>query len=83
MDDKLYTVICYKLKTPIYYNKGTKYEKSCDHFLAYYLYGASLEEGQEEAENINKTKPEKLRTGEKINWDEIDYFYASQQEDMY
>lgn len=29
-------VICYKLNTPVVYNKGTKYETSCDTFLLCY-----------------------------------------------
>lgn len=76
------TVVCYKLKKPIVYNKGTDYEKSEDKFLAFYSYKTE-EEAQEEVDIINKKKPERLWNGEKLDWNNIDYFFVSKQEEMY
>ena len=33
---KTIPVICYKVKNPVVYNQGTKWEKTCDTFLACY-----------------------------------------------
>lgn len=74
--------ICYKMKTPVVYNKGTKYERTCDTFLAYYT-SQSDAEAQAEAEWLNTTKLATLRTGTPINWEKIDYFFVNKQEEMY
>ena len=71
------TAICYKEKTPTVYNKGTIYETSCDTFLAYYTY-KSLEEGQKDAERINREKPEKLWNGSPALCDERTYYAIDQ-----
>ena len=76
------TVICYKTVNPIYYNKGTKYETTENTFLAYYTY-KTIEEAQEEVNTLNATHPERLWTGERLDWAEIDYFFVSEQEEMY
>lgn len=76
------TVICYKLKNPMVFNKGTKWESSCSTFLAYYT-AKNEAEAQKEVDEINATHPEKLFNGEKINWDEIEKFYVDKQEEMY
>ena len=76
------TVICYKTKKPIFYNKGTKHETSCDTFLSYYTY-KTPEEAQKEADELNRTKPAKLWNREEIDWEKIDYFFVSEQEEMY
>lgn len=68
--------ICYKTKEPTYYNKGTKYETTCDTFLAYYTY-KNDEEAQEEAKRLNTEKPATLWNGEKIDWTKIDYFFVN------
>lgn len=75
------TVVCYKTKKPVYYNKGTKWEKTCSDFLAYYTF-KSVADAEIEVAEINATRPEKLWNGEPINWEEIDHFYVSQQEEM-
>lgn len=75
------SVICYKTSEPVFYNKGTKYEKSCDTFLAYETY-KSLADAKAEAEEINTTKPEKLWNGEFAECDKKTYF-AQEQEEMY
>lgn len=76
------TVICYKAKTPVIYNKGTKYEKREDTFLSYYTY-KTVEEAQREVEALNANKPAKLWNGERIDWTKIDSFFVSEQEEMY
>lgn len=75
------TVICYKTKTPTIYNKGTRYERSCDTFLSYYTY-KTKEEAQIECDELNNNKPKILWNKEKINWDIIDYFFVDEQEMM-
>lgn len=75
------TTICYKTKTPVYYNKGTEYEKSCDQFLAYMTW-KTIEKAQEEAEKLNIEKPTVLWNGEKVDWNKVDYFFADCQEDF-
>ena len=67
------TVICYKTKTPMYGD---------DKFLAYYTY-KTVRDAQIEAEQLNAEKPARLITGAPINWDLVDYFYASEQEEMW
>ena len=76
------TVICYKTITPTYYNKGTKWEKTCDEFLAYYTY-KTVEEANREVEEMNANHPTKDACGNPIDWTEIAYFFVSEQEEMY
>lgn len=76
------TVICYKMKKPVVYNPGTKYERYWDEFLAYYTY-KSVEEASEEVAEINTTHPAKLWNGAPIDWDLVDHFFVSEQEEMY
>lgn len=76
------TVICYTTKEPVYYNKGTKYEKTENTFLAYYTY-KTVEEAQREVDTLNATHPAKLWNGERIDWTKIDSFFVSEQEEMY
>ena len=60
--------ICYKLNTPIFYNKGTKYETSCDIFLECYSY--SKEAAQRECDKLNVTATDRI-------------YFVSEQEEMY
>ena len=76
------TVICYQTINPVYYNKGTKWEKTCDTFLAYYTY-KTVEEAKREVEIMNATHPEKDGCGNPINWNEIAHFFVDEQEEMY
>lgn len=76
------TVVCYKTKNPVYYNKGTKWETTEDRFLSYYA-GKSREAAQKDVDEINRTKPERLWNGYPIDWEEVDYFYVDDQEEMY
>ena len=72
-------VILYKTKEPVYYNKGTQWEKTCDHFLRYYWNGSD-EQAQEHIDYLNKEHPEKDAAGQPIDWDKIDHFYLGHQE---
>jgi len=76
------TVVCYKTKTPVYYNKGTQWEKTHDVFLAYYTF-KSVEEAQKEVDELNATKPAKLWNDAPIDWDDVAYFFVQQQGEMY
>ncbi len=76
------TVICYKMKEPVYYNKGTKWEKTCDSFLAYYTY-KTVVEAEQEVKEINSTKPAKLWNDAPIDWNKVAYFFVSEQGEMY
>lgn len=77
----LIPVICYKLKQPRVYNRGTRYETSEDSFLSYYTTG-DLDRARAEATELNDQRPAKNRFGYPINWDDISYFYADEQEMM-
>lgn len=74
--ETLYNTICYKTKTPIVYNKGTKWEKSCDTFLLCYCYGTD-EEVQAEIDRMTAEKPKML------NWANIDHLFLHKQGEMY
>lgn len=76
------TVICYKTINPVYYNKGTKWEKTCDTFLAYYTY-KTREAAEQEVAEMNANHPAKLWNGEPIDWEKIAYFFVDEQEEMY
>ena len=41
------------------------------------------EPDEEEVDIINKKKPERLWNGKELDWNEIDYFFVSKQEEMY
>lgn len=71
------TTICYQTKEPVVYNKGTKWEKQENQFL--HSYYRTQEEAQEYVDHLNATHPEKAWNGEKIDWNEIDYFFVGEQ----
>ena len=75
--------ICYKIKTPRIYNKGTTYEKRCDTFLTCYGYN-DPEANKRYVDSINKD-PEKFRAfckEQRLNPEEIEYFYHHQQQEL-
>ena len=76
------TVICYRTINPVYYNKGTKWETSCDHFLAYYTY-KTVEEAKREVKEMNKNHSAKDGIGLPIDWTVVKEFFVSEQEEMY
>lgn len=76
------TVVCYKTINPVYYNKGTEWEKSCDQFLAYYTY-KTVEEAKKEVAEINKNHPNKDTCGNPIDWTKVKEFFVSEQKEMY
>ena len=80
---KLCPVICYITRKPVVYNEGTKWEKTCNRFLWGSTYG-TREEVEARIQKMNKEKPifdDRLKRP--INWDEIDHFFYSEQEEMY
>lgn len=73
------TTINYVTKEPTIYNKGSKWEASCDTFLAYYTY-KTIEEAKAEVEEMNRTHPTYAGNGEPINWEKIDHFFIDEQD---
>lgn len=76
------TIVCYKTRQPVIYNKGTQWETRCDTFLSYYTY-KSVIDAQREVDEINQTKPVNDPCGRPIDWDSIEYFFVDEQEEMY
>ena len=74
-------VICYKTKTPTVYNRGTRYEKTCDTFLA--GYGEKTpEENKAFVKELN-SNPEKFAqycAEMRIPVHTVAYFYHYEQE---
>ena len=66
----------------MFYNKGTKWEKQDDEFLAMYV---SYDDAKAQviADELNKNKPAKLPNDRPINWNEIDYFFINKQNEMW
>ena len=79
--EKLYNTICYQTKVPTVYNKGTKWEKSCDTFLLCYAYGTD-EQVQADIDRLNAERPADFH-GIKIEWDNIDHLFLNKQGEMY
>lgn len=71
--------ICYKTTNPTIYNKGTKWEKTCDTFLAYYTHKNDVD-AQNEVDFLNTTKPATLFNGEPALCEERTYFVNKQEE---
>lgn len=74
--------LCYKTKNPVVYNKGTKWEKQDDEFLAMYVSYNDIK-AQAIANDLNKNKPAMLPNGRPIDWNEIDYFFINKQDEMW
>ena len=77
---ELVRAVCYKTVEPTVYNKGTQWETTCDEFLAYLTY-ETLEDVQAECERLNAEKPNALWNGRPVDWTQVAYFYAVEQED--
>jgi len=71
-------VICYKVKSPVVYNKGTKWESSCDTFLA--CYGGTQDMVNRLNTDINAK--EQFCAEHRLDADNIDYFFINQQEEF-
>lgn len=78
----LMNTICYKQKVPTVYNRGTKYESSCDHFLYQYVYGDD-EHAQKAADKLNLMLKEGVERHDGLDMTNIAYFYINKQEEMY
>lgn len=74
--------LCYKTKNPVIYNKGTKWEKQDDEFLAMYV-SYNDTEAQTIVEKLNKDKPTILPNGRPIDWNNVEYFFINKQDEMY
>lgn len=74
--------ICYKTKTPVIYNEGTRREERRDTFLLAQTYGYDRETLEKEIAKVNETKPAVWDRRE-IDWDKIDYLFVKVQEEMY
>lgn len=75
--------VCYKLKNPIVYNKGTKWEKSCDTFLA--CYGEATQEAtQRKVDKLNNNIFAKAQfcAEHKLIASSIDYFFVDSQKEF-
>lgn len=72
------TAICYKTTKPMVLNRGTRYEKTYDEFMAYLTY-KTPEEAQKEVDAINTNKPEKLFNGAPALCDERTYFVGESE----
>lgn len=75
--------ICYKLKTPQVYNRGTPYEKSCDEFLVCYGFDSD-EENERFVDKLNNDicAKEQFIAEKRMPYkaNEIDYFFSHKQE---
>ena len=78
----LVNAICYKVKKPVVYNKGTVWEKSCDTFLA--CYGGSAEYTQRKVNKLNSNIFAKAQfcAEHRLVASDIDYFFVNQQEEI-
>ena len=74
--------VCYKTRKPVVYNKGTKYETTCNTFLAYYS-GKSRTELENYVNMVNTEKPKTVERFGKVDWNEIECFFIKEQEQMY
>ena len=79
---KLSLTLCYKTKNPVIYNEGTQWESKHSTFLFCYLGNTKRETAESICNRLNTEKPSKLWNGHIIDWDEIDYFYLNEQEEM-
>lgn len=75
-------VVCYKMKEPVVYNKGTQWESSCDTFLYKYVYGNEVH-AQDLANELNQMLMNGVATHDGLDMTKIAKFYPSRQEEMY
>ena len=70
------TIIAYRTVEPVYYNKGTKYEKTCNEFLYKYCYRMTEKEIDVKIARLNKEVKE-------VNGKRVKEFFKDEQEEMY
>ena len=75
--------ICYKLKTPRVYNKGTKWETTESTFLARYGY-STLERTQAWVDelNSNPAKAQEFCAQQRLIYEQIECFFVNEQEEF-
>lgn len=75
--------ICYKLKTPIIYNKGTKWEKKEDTFLVCYGYTNIIDHNAKLKElNTDEQAKEDFCNKHRLKANEIEYFFNNVQDEF-
>lgn len=75
-------VVCYKMKEPVVYNKGTQWESSCDTFLYKYVYGNEAN-AQGLANELNQMLMDGITAHDGLDMTKIARFYLSRQKEMY
>lgn len=75
----LMNTICYKQKVPTVYNRGTKYESSCDHFLYVYA-SADKVQAQKRVDELNAKLAQGISKYDDLDMTNIEYFYLDRQE---
>ena len=76
--------ICYKTKTPIIYNEGTKWESSCDEFLAFQCGDWSEEEARAFCDEYNAKEGwgDLPRYYKGVDWNEVDHLMPGESYEM-
>ena len=72
--------ICYKTKEPTYYNKGTKWEKTCSEFLFKQCYGKENAEKFAEEYNAMLVDAPKI---DGLDFGTVEYFFVEESCEMY
>lgn len=75
--------ICYKLKKPVIYNQGTRYEKKKNTFLACYGYD-DIEDHNARLHELNTNEKAKKEFCEyyRIDINNVEYFFNNVQDEF-
>lgn len=74
--------ICYKTKEPVYYNKGTKWEKTCSDFLFMEVHG-DISFARQKLMEYNKMLDSGVEKCNGLDFTKVSFFYINMQEEMY
>ena len=72
--------VCYTMKEPVVYNRGTQWEKTCSDFL---FVQANKDNGTELVDKLNAMLAEGVEKYELLDMTKIDHFYLDKSEEMY
>ncbi len=72
--------VCYTMKEPVVYNRGTQWEKTCSDFL---FMQANRDNGTELVDKLNAMLAEGVEKYELLDMTKIDHFYLDKSEEMY
>lgn len=72
--------VCYTMKEPVVYNKGTQWEKTCSDFL---FVQARKDNGTELVNKLNAMLAAGVEKYELLDMTKIDHFYLDKSEEMY